>query len=217
MPIKSPPLGWLAVPLLMKMATKSPISEPISEADGSAEIWGAVRFAVGASAAPINELVCTLPGSTTKLLRAGSAVPTLMSSSWLCVAGWPNSRRTKARAAHMNGSCTGVPGSVPLACGPKPSEDNSPAMSVVTMLGGVAAAGAALDGGARVVAADEIRWEPDEFVTESVAGISTDTTAVVFGASCVAGADADDVEAADDMALNVVTLVGLLVESLASS
>lgn len=85
------------------------------------------------------------------------------------------------------------------------------------MLGGVAAAGAALDGGARVVAADEIRWEPDEFVTESVAGISTDTTAVVFGASCVAGADADDVEAADDMALNVVTLVGLLVESLASS
>ena len=195
------------MPLLMNTATKLPMSEPIPDAAGRAVTCGEARadVATGAfPAEPINELGCETTGSTTKLLRAGSAPPTLVSSIRLLVVGWPNSRRTNANAAHMNGSCIGVAGSVPVACGPRPSDERSPAISAVTTFGRGAA-----------VASDVVSGSTDR----SADAAGTDSAAVdtVDGVPCTGGAadglgadtplppgvEADDVAAATAVELTV--------------
>jgi hypothetical protein len=104
-------------------------------------------------------------------------------------------------AAHINGSCTGVPGSVPVACGPRPSDDRSPAINAVTTFGfgadvvvGVTnAVGTTEDAGAdSVVAVDtlDVPWT----------GGAAD--ALGAGAALPPGVDDEDVDATDDFALS---------------
>jgi hypothetical protein len=74
----------------------------------------------------------------------------------------------------MNGSCIGVPGTVPVACGPRPNDDKKPSISVVTRFGAAAADGAA------VTAATTVGFDG----TNGVADVSVADVDVVDGGLC---------------------------------